>query len=433
MKSLLFFFCLFLSLSLGALAQTVISSQKISPYLIGQNAWGRGDIFRVEDQINQVKFQTIRIGGNGYENSGFMNKDVLKYIDYARSVGAEPMVQMPRQLKDDDKAFKAIENLNGKLNKKIKFWSIGNEPDHKNQFASPEEVYNYFTKISEQIKRYDPEAKVMGFDLASYSPKYMDRLLGGDLDITGKIPGKDYYYLDAVTFHNYRFVDITGFESDVKNLKQSLKKLNANRPEKHHIGWAITEFNSHWIVDPKLDEKYWPYTFHNGQIFAEMYDLGMREGALTIAPWSILEGGADREGTDLSLFDLQDGKYLPRSNYYHTALLAQNFRSNYLAHQDNEKDMVVIPMGDEEGFSIMLLNKNRNSSFQYDLHFNDSKSDSKSLQINVFAGLNKSYQSSIPAHATQMLIFNKKGKLKKKYSYTSQNAEEKSAPVLSKK
>src|SRR6476646_11290823 len=148
------FFLLVLTIFNAAKAQTPISK-----YLIGQNAWGRGEIFKFLDEMKAVHYQTIRIGGNGYENGGFMNKDIIKYIDYARSIGAEPIVQMPRQLKDDDKAFKAIAYLNGELHKGIKYWSIGNEPDHHNQLASPEELFDYFSKIATQIKKYDPEAK----------------------------------------------------------------------------------------------------------------------------------------------------------------------------------------------------------------------------------------------------------------------------------
>lgn len=418
----------FKTLSLLVISSSILSphisfaQRKISPYLIGQNAWERTSIFKTQDLVAQVGYQTIRIGGNGYENAGFINKEAIQLIEYARSVGAEPVLQMPRQLKDDQKAFKAIEHINGKLGKNIKFWSIGNEPDHKNQLASPEEVFDYFSKIASQIKSYDPEAKIMGFDLSSYKAPFLERLLGGELDITGKIPGKDYYYLDMVAFHNYRFTNIDQFESDVKDLKSRLLVFNAKRSLKHQLGWAITEFNSHWLVDPKLDEQYLPYTFHNGQIYAEMYDLGMREGAFTICPWSILEGGADREGTDLSLFDLVDGKYLPRSNYYHSLLLAQNKRQSYLKHSRNPPNLVVIPMGDETGISIMILNKDRerNQAYNIRMKINGSLTD-ESIRIN--AGLGKSYRSTIPAHSTQMLIFNKKGKLVRKYSYSAADAE----------
>jgi hypothetical protein len=408
-----------------------ISAQiKISPYLIGQNAWGRGDIFRVQEEVKQVKYQTIRIGGNGYENAGFMGEQAIKYIDYARSVGAEPFLQMPRQFRNDDKAYRAIEYLNGEKGKNIKFWSIGNEPDHRNQLSSPEDVYDYFTKISAQIKRYDPKAKVMGFDLASYTLKYMDRFLGGDLDLTGKIKGTNIYYLDGITFHNYRFVDISRFEADVKLLKTKLAKFNAMRPKEHQISWSITEFNSHWIVDPKLEERYQPYTFYNGQIFAEMYDLGMREQAFTICPWSILEGGADREGTDLSMFDLVDGKYFPRSNYYHSQMLAQNMRKNYLSHQDNQDEITVIPMGDKSGVSVMILNKSKSKIFDYDLQFRNKKPGNSTLNIIVDAGFKTKFLSKIEAESTQMLIFNPKGKLIKKYTYSAKNAFEKSSPMV---
>ncbi len=421
-----------------AIAQQNVKSKKnsaitsISPYLIGQNAWGRGDIFIVEKQIKKVQYQTIRIGGNGYENSGFMHKDVIKYIDYARSVGAEPIVQMPRQLKDDDKAFKTIAYLNGQLNKKIKFWSIGNEPDHHNQLASPEQVFDYFTKIAAQIKRYDPEAKIMGFDLASHKESYLSRLLGGDLDVTKKVPNKNYHYLDIVAFHNYKFKDITGFEKDVKRLKQQLKPINDRRPQSQQVGWAITEFNSHWIVDESLGEDFLPYNFHNGQIFAEMYDLGMREGAFTICPWSILEGGADREGTDLSMFDLVDGEYIPRSNYYHTKMLSQNIRQNYLSHVNSEKDITVIPMGDKRGVSVMVLNKSKSTDFNFVLTLDTvmQKSVSKGISISVNAEVNASIESDIKAASTQMFVFDNKGKLLRKYAYSAKDEEAKRAPSV---
>jgi hypothetical protein len=417
---------IFLVVSATSIAQQI----KISPYLIGQNAWGRGDIFRVQEEIKQVKYQIIRIGGNGYENSGFMGEQAIRYIDYARSVGAEPFLQMPRQLRNDNKAYKAIEYLNGQNGKNIKFWSIGNEPDHKNQLSSAEDVYDYFTKISAQIKKYDPKAKVMGFDLASYTLKYMDRFLGGDLDLTGKIPGTDVYYLDGVTFHNYKFLDISRFEADVKLLKTKLAKFNATRSQEHQISWSITEFNSHWIVDPKLEERYQPYTFYNGQIFAEMYDLGMREGAFTICPWSILEGGADREGTDLSMFDLVNGKYEKRSNYYHSQMLAQNMHDNYLANADNKDEVTVISMGDRNGISVMILNKSKTQSFDYNLLLNNKKVGNSNLSITVDAGLKTKLKSKIKAESTQMLTFNAKGKLLKKYIYSAQNANQKMPPLV---
>lgn len=415
---------------LSIIYNSVKAQTPISKYLIGQNAWGTGEIFEVFDDIKSVHYQSIRIGGNGYENSGFMNKDVVKYIDYARSVGAEPIVQMPRQLEDDDKAFKAISYLNGTLKKNIKYWSIGNEPDHHNQLSSPEEVFGYFTKIATQIKKYDPEAKIMGFDLSSYKGTYINRLIGGDLDITQKVPNQNYYYLDIVSFHNYKFKDITGFEKDVKDLKQLLKPINSKRAENQRIGWAITEFNSHWIVDESLGEDFLPYNFHNGQIFAEMYDLGMREGAFTICPWSILEGGADREGTDLGMFDLINGKYVPRSNYYHTQMLGQNFRKNYLNHQNTKKEITVIPMGDKDGISVMIINKNKSNGFEYKLQLNRSEEIGNEHLIAIDAKLKILINAKIGAATTQMLIFNKNGKLIKKYNYSAKDAELKKPPTI---
>jgi hypothetical protein len=404
------------------------AQEQISPYLIGQNAWEKKSIFKVKDKIGAVHYHAIRIGGNNYERGEFFSRSAIELIDFVRAVGAEPIVQVPRQLKDGNQAYQAVKWLNGMMKKRIRLWSIGNEPDHKNQRATDEEVRDYFMKISEQIKRYDPQAIVMGFDLSSYKIPILNRLLGGDLDVTGKVPGKDYYYLDQVSFHNYKFSDISGMEANVKDLKARLAALNASRPSDQQIGWAITEFNSHWKVDPTLGEDFQPYTFHNGQIYAEMYDLGMREGAFTICPWSILEGGAKRQGTDLSMFDLQEGKYLPRSNYYHTQLLAIHLKKNYLKHSPNPEDLVVVPTGDKSGIAVMVMNKSKWSDRAYQLSLTFSGQGSEGSPIQINAAVAKSYNGNIPASATQMLVFDIEGNLIRKYSYSSRDAAEMRGP-----
>ena len=428
-KSMKFKALIFLSLSIFSIP--IFSQTKISPYLFGQNAWAPGPIFKVQDQIKAVHYQAIRIGGNGYENENFIFKDAIKLIDFARSVGAEPILQMPRQLKDNNKAYQAIAYINGEMHRNIKFWSIGNEPDHHNQLASVEEVNDFFKKISAQIKSYDPEAKIIGFDLSSYKASYLDRLLGGDLDVSGKIPGKDYYYLDVVSFHGYKFPDITKFEGEVNQLESVLNRLNISRPKNQQLTWAITEFNSHWLVDPSLGNDYMPFNFHNGQMYAQVYDLGMRKGAFTICPWSMLEGGAHRTGTDLSMFDELNGTYLPRSNFYHTQLLAQNFRQNYLNHSRSPDGIVVIPMGDKDGLSIMVLNTG-DKEIDYVLNFGKSNLKNNTNNISVDAHINKIYQSKINSETTQMLVFNNKGEVIKKYSYSKKEAELMKPPIIEK-
>ncbi|EOR95236.1 hypothetical protein ADIARSV_1724 [Arcticibacter svalbardensis MN12-7] len=417
-----------LSYLLFILPTIAFSQLKISPYLLGENAWSPKGVLQVQNLIKNVNFQTVRIGGNGYENAEFIYKDAIKLIAFVRAVGAEPILQMPRQFKDGDKAYHAIAYINGKMDQHIKFWCIGNEPDHHNQLASPEEVYDYFSKISTQIKRYDSHAKILGFDLSSYQPKYLNRLLGGNLDLTGRIPHHDYYYLDVLSFHGYRFADIAMFEGQVKELKSVLSVLNKKRDTGNPLGWAITEFNSHWKLDASLGANYSPYNFHNGQIFAEMFDLGMREGAFTICPWSMLEGGAHRSGTDLSLFDELNGKYMPRSNYYHTQLLAQNFKENYLQHSPNAKGLTIIPMGDENGLAIMVLNKNETERQAYVFKLRrEQKEDNSTVYIN--ANLDQVYKGEILAATTQMILFDSKGQATKIITYSAKDAYAMTSPV----
>ena len=89
----------------------------------------------------------------------------------------------------------------------------------------------------------------------------------------------------------------------------------------------------------------------------------MRKGGYTLCPWAMHEHGGDRSGTDLSLFDSRSGRFPGRSTYYHSLMLGQNMRSNYLAHADNQTDVTVISMGDARGAAVMILNKSTNHSF----------------------------------------------------------------------
>jgi hypothetical protein len=79
----------------------------------------------------------------------------------------------------------------------------------------------------------------------------------------------------------------------------------------------MSEFNGHYNNDiATADQKTW--SFNAGQMFAEMYDIGMRKGAFAICSWSIFESGGSRIAGDLGLFDRTNNEYRGRSTYYHS-------------------------------------------------------------------------------------------------------------------
>jgi hypothetical protein len=420
--------CIVAFVLLTFLTNTSVNAQtiKISPYLIGNNAWYYVNLKSLWGKIDTADFQTIRIGGAGAEGWYGDNAWYMTLIDDIRKANAEPIVQVPRYL-TDQQVIDFITKVNITNNKKIKLWSIGNEPDHRNRPSPVNEVSAYIKRISSALKSVDSTIIVMGPDNAGYW-NYLNDLLGTDsLSITGK-NAAGHYYIDVYTWHRYMFNTINGLESDVNNMMTRLATINASRPEGKKLTWGLTEFNSTYdnAKNPSSDYDVW--NSNTGQVYAEVYGLGMRKNTFTMTAWSMLEGDSERAGTDLSLFD-KDHK--GRSNYYHSLMLGQNMKNFYVTPTDNQDSVVVIPMKDSTGIAVMILNKDRDQGFDYALRLDDNNfTNNKALQIKVNAGKNIELTDSITKFSTQMLIFDNQGILKKKYSYTSVDADFRGEPLI---
>jgi hypothetical protein len=413
-------------------------AQPLSPYLLGQNAWMPswygGSINQLWDEMQTAGFQIIRVGGNAAMND---NKDlakVIQLIDGVRSAGAEPIVQVPHDY-STQQTTNFINYINGTMNRGIKLWCVGNEPDNNDvggEGGNIAYVGTYMRLIGSALKLVDPTAIVMGPETAGYNTAYMSALIGGSADVTG-IDANGNYPIDIITWHSYNFNTSGGFEANVNDMLNRLAPRNALRPADKQLGWGFTEFNTHWNMDEVSTNNPTQYTwsFHAGQLFAEIYDVGMRKGGYTLCAWSMHEHGGDRSGTDLSLFDSPGEGFPGRSTYYHSLMLGQSMRSNYLARTDNQADVVVIPMGDARGAAVMILNRSQTTAYDYALKLNLTTPSARTLQIQVDAGLNVEHLGTIPAYATRMLVFNPAGGVTKQYDYTSAHSAAQVGPEIS--
>jgi hypothetical protein len=191
--------------------------------------------------------------------------------------------------------------------------------------------------------------------------------------------------------------------------------------------WGIGEFNSHYNNDKTEDPDMKVWSFNNGQFHAELYGIGMQKGAFSIDSWSTLEGETERAGTDLSLFEKN---FTPRSNYWHSLMLGQNMKANYRTSTVNQQNVAVIAMGDETGTAVMIINKSKTDGYDYALNLNNSAPRKGVLKISVNAEINKKVKGNIESVSTQMLVFNTKGKLVKRYTYSKSNADAMTAPKI---
>jgi hypothetical protein len=414
---------------LFTLAPGIAKTQEISPYLIGSNAWydgaGLGNLWA---KMEAAGFQSIRIGGNAAEGYGLNYAKYNGLIDGIRKAGAEPIVQVPRSF-TAQQTIDLITNINITNGKKVKLWSIGNEPDMTNNNSTVAVVSAYTKRIGSALKSVDSTIITMGPETSWFqNSAYMSPLIGGAYDITGK-DESGHYYIDVVTFHKYMYTDISGLESDVSTLLTKFNTVNAKRPDGKKLSWGLTEFNSSYdnSKNTSPDQNVW--SFHAGQVIAELYGFGMKKSAFAMNEWSMLEGQTERAGTDLSLFD-KDLK--GRSNYYHTLLLGRNMKKYYLTTSDNKTAVVIIPMGDSTGTAIMILNKDHTSGFNYSLRLDNGTfvNTINPLQIKVNAGKEIEIYGSISKEATQMLVLDTAGVLIRRYTYTAADADVRGEPLV---
>ncbi|RZK30630.1 MAG: hypothetical protein EOO57_17485, partial [Hymenobacter sp.] len=339
-------------LVLGWLALGTCAGQAISPYLAGQNAWlpkGYGGVTYngILDQlwpvVQRSKVQLIRIGGNGVEFNMPSGPEYVSLIDSIRRIGAEPMVQVAqgRGKYTAAQAAAIVNYVNITMNRHIKYWIIGNEPNlaGTRTVVPVAGVETYIKAWSSAMKAVDPSILVVAPETSFYDTSYLNPLIGGANDITGQ-DANGRYYVDVVTFHSYPFSGTQTraqvlaapqtLAANVDRLLTLLSAANAlhNRTGPNALQWAVTEFNIDY-KNPVANtvEGVGVHSFLNGQYWAEVFGIGMQKQGLSMMPWSIQEGNGARGDGDLGYLDGATAATIkPRSAYYHELLVAENLR-----------------------------------------------------------------------------------------------------------
>ncbi len=408
-----------------------LNSAPISPYLFGQNAWmpnfiDNGEIDKLWEKLRAARIRLVRIGGICFDEN-ISYEQLIYLIDRIKDIGAEPLVQIPLKSTPLD-ATNIIEHINGKMDKKVRFWSIGNEPDWHWKIEDPDKVSSYFKPIASRLKEYDPSILIFGPDCGRLNMGLMSPLIGGGADITG-LDENGNFYIDVVNYHTYNKSDAGAVESDINILLDLISRANKKRPAESLLRWAITEFNITTDNNKEAGRnKVW--SFYTGQYFAEVYDIAMKHKAFTIAPWSIHESKGARTGPDLGMFD-SGPAYYPRPVYYHTQLLSLCSKANYLPGYTNKEQVKLSASADSTGFSVMLMNEDEKSSYNFTLSFDDQKMlKPNPLEVHLNAGLANEYTGTIEAEETQVLVFASSGRLTKKIIYNKNHAMNHIVPTV---
>jgi len=412
-----------------------ISAQTISPQLVGTNAWYTNPSQQVWDLTAECGVKTIRIGGNAYNDNMPTNATLLGWIKKIQAIGAEPVVQISQKI-SASAAASVVHYLNVEKSGEIapvKYWNIGNEPwleANKPAISTVAPmVETYFKPLAVAMKEVDPTIKIYGPDFCYYITEAMEDLFGGDNNIAGKVPGKDYYYCDGLTWHRYpqdeninlAYEGIEDFKTSIVKCKQLVDNANTslNRSGEDALIWGIGEYNAKG--GPQV------HTWENGQMFGGVLGLCMKYEAKYAASWSMFENGGSRNGTDFSFID--GANMTPRASYRHMQFVAKFITGEYVDGSSNTDDFVVYGAKDGDQTAVMVMHRADDSPKEYSLYLNDTASTSGNYILKVEAGLDKKYSDIISPRTTQVIIF--KGNSITKINYSSNDFDNELPPVYS--
>ncbi|MFY0650683.1 MAG: carbohydrate-binding protein [Cyclobacteriaceae bacterium] len=428
-----------LLMSVVAIISSTANAQEISPLLVGNNAWFTNPSDEVWALTGECGVKTIRIGGNSFNDNMPSNTSLLSWVNKIREIGAEPIVQVSQHGTPADAAAAAADVVRFfNVEKKgeippVKYWNIGNEPWlEANRPATSTMgplVEEYFKPIAAAMKEVDPTIKIYGPDFAYYIENAIDDLFGGANDIAGKVPGKDYYYCDGISWHRYpqdesinlAIQGIADFETGIVKCKQRVDAVNQqhNRTGDDAVQWGIGEYNA----------KNGPFvhTWENGQMFAGVLGLCMKYEATYAATWSMFENGGSRTGTDYSFIDGEN--MTPRSSYRHMQFVAKHFTGSYLEGTSSSSHMLVYGAQNGDKTSVMIMNRESGAPLKYTINLKADGTVDDNVVLTVDGGLDDTYSDIIGQRTTHVLIF--EGGNITKINYSEYHFDNELAPVES--
>ena len=398
----------------------------ISPYLVGNNVW-----LNPSDQIWNTSAQAgltiVRIGGIEYDNNFPSNAQLTTWVNKIKALGAEPMIQISR-FASPAAAADVVRYFNVTTGNKVKFWNIGNEPHcGQDNLGSAADVAAYVKSLAPAMKAVDPTIKIYAPDECDYHDVYFNAIIKGDNsanDITGKVPGKDYYYLDGLAWHRYvgyapENIQISGlttagaqdFLTRIQKTRILVDNANAaqGRTGENALQWGIGEFNG--------SNGARVCSYENGQMFAQVYGYIMKYGGVYGETWSMFESGGNCGTTDFSFIGA-DGK--PRSSFYHMQMVAKNFSGSYLDGASNLSGIRTFGAIDTAANKIvvMLLNIETSGQRACTIRLNSDLIGAGDCRVNIPAGVAVSFNQTIGSQTSMVLVFNLQGQLVQTITYS---------------
>jgi hypothetical protein len=298
----------------------------ISPFAFGQNYWdwvdwssnGVTGLTGTEPLVAAIHLNVIRAGGDNNDTNSpqiFDTDQIDKFVTYCRTVGAEPILQVPLIANNVDggaaspqAAADMVTYANVTKGYGIKYWEIGNEPDlYSTMFdagTAPLTATDYCTAYqtyATAMKNANAAAADGGTPIQFLGPELSYKYTPGDDWLTPFLDAcKD--YVDIATIHRYPFsgemTSISGALQGVQAFQATLNSVGAivKAHARPNTPLGITETN---ISYDYAQDKYTaassvaaPGTFYAAIWTADTMGVALNNNLWTLAFWNIGETSA---------------------------------------------------------------------------------------------------------------------------------------------
>ena len=397
--------------NLGTVTIARDAGTPISPLAFGQNYWdwvdwsanGVTGLTGTETLVGGIHLNVIRAGGNNNDTNSpqvFDTAQIDKFVAYCRTVGAEPILQVPLIANNVDggaasaqAAADMVTYANGTKGYGIKYWEIGNEPDlYSTAYdagTAPLTAVDYCT----QFHTY--AAAMRAANAAAADGGAPIQLLGPELSYK-YVPGNDWLtpFLDAcksdvdvVTIHRYPFsgaqTSINGALQGAKAFQSTLTAVQAivKAHARPNTPLGVTETNISYDYD---HTKYTtassvaaPGTFYAALWTADALGVGLQNNLWTLAFWNLAETSAASSVLGFIVAD-QGGP-----QYYAEQMVSANLSGS-----------VLTPAGVPGGFSIYASYDPSKASTSVVVINKNTTSGSLTIAIDTFAPLSLDFPAT---------------------------------------
>jgi hypothetical protein len=110
-------------------------------------------------------------------------------------------------------------------------------------------------------------------------------------------------------------------------------------------------------------------------------------------------------------------EFYPRSSYYHTQMMALNFKGQFLPSSTNDKYVKSFCSKDKDRICVMILNEDKTRDFDCEVVLGAGMKSKKPLIVNVEAGIDVKLGGAIPNQTTVLFVLDGTGKKMKQYTY----------------